>query len=94
MSYPGIEGKVAVVTGAGGGIGEEYAKRLSGEGAKVVIAEIDEQKGSAVASSPCVCVCPFCSCLIGNSIFQPNCCSILALVLKSPLAILTVSVVC
>jgi 3-oxoacyl-[acyl-carrier protein] reductase len=51
MSYPGIEGKVAVVTGAGGGIGEEYAKRLSGEGAKVVIAEIDEQKGSAVASS-------------------------------------------
>ena len=51
MSYPGIDGKVAIVTGSGGGIGEEYAKRLSAEGAKVVIAEIDEQKGQAAADS-------------------------------------------
>ena len=49
MSYPGIDGKVAIVTGSGGGIGEEYARRLSAEGARVVVAEIDEQKGEAAA---------------------------------------------
>lgn len=51
MSYQGIEGKVAVVTGAGGGIGEAYARALVNEGAKVVIAEIDEQRGAGVADS-------------------------------------------
>ena len=51
MSYPGIEGKVAIVTGSGGGIGEAYARALVGEGARVVIAEIDEQKGGAVADA-------------------------------------------
>jgi len=51
MSHPGIAGKVAIVTGSGGGIGEAYARALAGEGAKVVIAEIDEQKGGAVADS-------------------------------------------
>ena len=51
MSYPGIAGKVAIVTGSGGGIGEAYARALVREGAKVVIAEIDEQKGGAVADS-------------------------------------------
>jgi 3-oxoacyl-[acyl-carrier protein] reductase len=51
MSYPGIAGKVAIVTGSGGGIGEAYARALAGEGAKVVIAEIDEQRGAAVADS-------------------------------------------
>ena len=49
MGYAGIEGKVAIVTGAGGGIGEQYAKRLAAEGASVVVAEIDEQKGESVA---------------------------------------------
>jgi len=51
MSYPGIAGKVAIVTGSGGGIGEAYARALIAEGAKVVIAEIDDQKGAAVADS-------------------------------------------
>ena len=41
--------KVAVVTGSGQGIGEVYAKRLTAEGAKVVIAELNEEKGSKVA---------------------------------------------
>ncbi len=44
-----FEGKVAIVTGSGGGIGEAYARALHAEGAKVVIAEIDEAVGEAVA---------------------------------------------
>jgi len=42
--------KVAVVTGAGGGIGEAYAKALAREGAAVVIAEIDADQGARVAN--------------------------------------------
>ena len=41
--------KVAVVTGAGQGIGETYAKRLAGEGARVVVAELNEAQGARVA---------------------------------------------
>jgi NAD(P)-dependent dehydrogenase (short-subunit alcohol dehydrogenase family) len=48
--FPGIAGKVAVVTGSGGGIGEAYAKALAANGAKVVVAEIEKAKGERVAS--------------------------------------------
>ena len=41
--------KVAVVTGAGQGIGETYAKRLAAEGAAVVVAEINAEQGQRVA---------------------------------------------
>jgi 3-oxoacyl-[acyl-carrier protein] reductase len=51
MSFPGIEGKVAIVTGAGGGIGLGYARALAGAGAKVIVAEIDAAKGEAAAAS-------------------------------------------
>jgi NAD(P)-dependent dehydrogenase (short-subunit alcohol dehydrogenase family) len=44
-----FQGKVAVVTGAGGGIGEAYARALAREGAAVVIAEIAEDAGRRVA---------------------------------------------
>jgi len=37
-----LDGRVAIITGAGGGIGFEYAKRFLGEGAKVAVAEVDE----------------------------------------------------
>jgi 3-oxoacyl-[acyl-carrier protein] reductase len=37
-----LDGKVAVITGAGQGIGLGYAKRFLDEGAKVVVAELDE----------------------------------------------------
>ncbi len=42
--------RVAVVTGAGGGIGEAYARGLHAEGARVVVAEINEESGRRVAS--------------------------------------------
>ena len=38
-----LEGKVAVVTGAAGGIGRAMAERFSREGMKVVLADIDER---------------------------------------------------
>jgi NAD(P)-dependent dehydrogenase (short-subunit alcohol dehydrogenase family) len=41
--------KVAIVTGAGQGIGEAYAKALATEGARVVIAELNEAQGRRVA---------------------------------------------
>ena len=45
-----LEGKVVVVTGAGGGIGEGIAKRLAQEGAKLVVNDIRADAGSRVAS--------------------------------------------
>jgi 3-oxoacyl-[acyl-carrier protein] reductase len=44
-----LEGRVAIVTGGGHGIGKAYASRLASEGAKIVIAEIDEKAARAVA---------------------------------------------
>ncbi len=44
-----LEGRVAIVTGGGHGIGKAYANRLASEGAKIVIAEIDEKAALAVA---------------------------------------------
>jgi NAD(P)-dependent dehydrogenase (short-subunit alcohol dehydrogenase family) len=44
-----FDGKVGIVTGAGRGIGEAYAKALAAEGASVVVAELDEANGERVA---------------------------------------------
>src|SRR5438132_609342 len=44
-----LDGRVAIVTGGGHGIGKAYALRLAGEGARVVIAEIDEKAARGVA---------------------------------------------
>ena len=41
----GISGKAAVVTGAGAGIGRAIAQRLAAEGARVLVAEFDEESG-------------------------------------------------
>jgi 3-oxoacyl-[acyl-carrier protein] reductase len=49
MRQASFEGKVAIVTGAGGGIGEGYAKALAATGARVVIAEIDDEQARRVA---------------------------------------------
>ncbi len=44
-----IEGKVAVITGAGSGFGEGMAKRFAREGALVVVADINEAGAQKVA---------------------------------------------
>ncbi len=46
-----LQGKVAVVTGAGSGIGEGIARAASASGMKVVVADIDLAKAQTVASS-------------------------------------------
>ena len=46
---PALEDKVAVVTGAARGIGRAIARRYASEGARVVIADLDEAGGRAVA---------------------------------------------
>lgn len=45
-----LEGKRTIVTGAGSGIGRAIALRFAGEGARVALADIDEQAARKVAS--------------------------------------------
>jgi len=51
MALRGIAGKVAVVTGGASGIGEGAVRRLSEDGAKVVVVDWNEQAAKAVAES-------------------------------------------
>lgn len=45
-----LHGKVALITGAGAGIGAGLARRFAHEGARVVVAEYDALAGAAVAN--------------------------------------------
>jgi NAD(P)-dependent dehydrogenase (short-subunit alcohol dehydrogenase family) len=47
----GLAGRVAIVTGGGGGIGAATARRLSDEGAQVVVVDIDETRAREIARS-------------------------------------------
>jgi 3-oxoacyl-[acyl-carrier protein] reductase len=46
-----LQGKVAIVTGGAQGIGEAYVRRFAEEGATVVVADVNAEKGGAVAQS-------------------------------------------
>jgi NAD(P)-dependent dehydrogenase (short-subunit alcohol dehydrogenase family) len=46
-----VEGKVAIVTGGGSGMGRAGSVLLAAEGAKVIVADIDAQKGTQVADA-------------------------------------------
>lgn len=46
-----VQDKVAIVTGAGSGIGKAAAELLAREGAKVIVSDIDEANGKAVAEA-------------------------------------------
>ena len=43
-----LEGRVAIVTGAGGGLGRSHALKLAGEGAKIVINDMDAEGANRV----------------------------------------------
>jgi NAD(P)-dependent dehydrogenase (short-subunit alcohol dehydrogenase family) len=45
-----LPGKVAIVTGGAGGIGRATAELLAAEGARVVVADVDEEGGQEVAA--------------------------------------------
>jgi len=46
-----FQDKVAIITGAGHGIGQATAKAFAAQGAKVVVADIDRQTGEAVVKA-------------------------------------------
>jgi|TARA_B100000959_G_scaffold25407_1_gene24545 NAD(P)-dependent dehydrogenase (short-subunit alcohol dehydrogenase family) len=60
-----LKDRVAIITGGARGIGRGIAVRFSEEGAKVIIADIDEESGNQVANS--VDNISFISCDIGDS---------------------------
>jgi NAD(P)-dependent dehydrogenase (short-subunit alcohol dehydrogenase family) len=64
-----LEGRVAVVTGAGSGIGLATVRRFAQEGAKVVCADIDEAAGTAAAKEADGLLAEADSTLRGSSIF-------------------------
>jgi NAD(P)-dependent dehydrogenase (short-subunit alcohol dehydrogenase family) len=47
----GLNGRVCLVTGGAQGIGEACCRRFAREGAKVVIADIDDARGAALANA-------------------------------------------
>jgi len=51
MTLPGIAGKVVLVTGGASGIGAATVRRLSAEGASVVVVDRDGDAATAVATS-------------------------------------------
>jgi len=51
MTYAGLSGKVAIVTGGTGGIGSAVVSRLSAAGAKLVIVDINGERAAEAAAA-------------------------------------------
>lgn len=51
MTFPVLAGKVAIVTGAAQGMGEATARLFAAAKAKVIVADLNAEKGQAVAAS-------------------------------------------
>ena len=45
-----LDGKVAIVTGAGGGIGREHARLFAAEGASVLVNDVGLRRGADAAA--------------------------------------------
>jgi 3alpha(or 20beta)-hydroxysteroid dehydrogenase len=50
MSAPRLEGKVAIITGAAGGIGAAAARRLAQEGALLLLTDAEEERARGLAA--------------------------------------------
>lgn len=45
-----LDGKVAIITGASQGMGEAHARRFVAEGARVVLTDINDERGQEIAA--------------------------------------------
>jgi NAD(P)-dependent dehydrogenase (short-subunit alcohol dehydrogenase family) len=59
IRYPGIEGRVALVSGAAQGIGRAVAERLVAEGARVAVNDVNETGANEVATALGALAAPF-----------------------------------
>src|SRR5882762_5574308 len=50
MAMGQVEGKIAIVTGGASGIGAACVETLAREGARIVISDIDDLRGAALAA--------------------------------------------
>src|SRR5690349_4889105 len=46
-----LQGRVAVITGGASGIGKGIVERFAREGARIVVTDVDAERGESVASS-------------------------------------------